>query len=75
MTYIDGFLAPIPAANKAEYTQFARAVAQIFKEHGALGAVDCWGDDVPEGKVTSMHKAVQRKEGEVVLFGWVTWHF
>lgn len=73
MTYVDGFVAPVPAGNRAQFTQFAQQVAKVFQEHGALQVVDCWGDDVPEGKVTSMHTAVQRKDGEAIVFGWVTW--
>jgi uncharacterized protein YbaA (DUF1428 family) len=45
----------------------------VFKEFGALGVVDCWGDDVPEGKVTSFPLAVQRKDDETVVFSWITW--
>jgi uncharacterized protein YbaA (DUF1428 family) len=73
MTYVDGFLAAVPAHKKAEFIEFNRRMGAIFKEHGALTVVDCWGDDVPEGKVTSMPMAVKRQEGEVVCFSWLTW--
>jgi len=73
MTYVDGFLAAVPANKKAEYIQFAKTAGKVFKEHGALSVVDCWGDDVPEGKVTSMPMAVKRQADEIVVFGWVTW--
>ena len=45
----------------------------VFKECGALTVVECWGDDVPEGKLTSFPLAVQRKDGETVVFSWITW--
>lgn len=73
MSYVDGFLAAVPAKNRADYIRFAQEAGKIFKEHGALSVVDCWGDDVPEGKVTSMSMAVKREDDEVVAFGWVTW--
>ncbi len=73
MTYVDGFIAAVPAKNKADYITFNKLVGQLFKEHGALTVVDCWGDDVPEGKVTSMPMAVKRQEDEVVVFSWITW--
>lgn len=73
MTYVDGFMAPVSAGKREEFTRFAKEVAKIFKEHGALQVVDCWSNDVPEGKLTSMHMAVQRKDGEAITFGWVTW--
>jgi uncharacterized protein YbaA (DUF1428 family) len=47
--------------------------ASVFKELGALKVVDCWGDDVPEGKLTSLPMAVKRKNDETVVFGWITW--
>ena len=73
MNYIDGFVAAVPTANKAAYLDHARLAATVFKEHGALGSVECWGNDVPEGKLTSFPMAVQRKADETVVFAWITW--
>jgi len=66
-------MAAVPANKKAEYIEFAKRMGKIFKEHGALTVVDCWGDEVPQGKVTSMPMAVKCQEGEVVCFSWITW--
>ena len=73
MNYIDGFVAAVPAANKEVYLAHAKQVGALFKEFGVLRMVECWGDDVPEGKVTDFRRAVQAKEDEVVLFSWVEW--
>ncbi len=73
MSYIDGFLAAVPTDKKDEYVAFARIANGIFRELGALELVECWGDDVPEGKVNSMHTAVLREEGETVVFSWIVW--
>lgn len=73
MTYIDGFVAAVPVANRELYMQHAEEAGAIFKEHGALRLVECWGDDVPEGQVTSFPMAVQLKEGEAVVFSWIAW--
>ena len=73
MNYIDGFVAAVPTANRAAYRKHAEAAAAVFKEHGALKVVECWGDDVPEGKVTSFPMAVQRKPDETVVFSWIVW--
>ena len=43
------------------------------KPYGALRSVECWGDDVPEGKLTSFLMAVQCKQDETVVFAWITW--
>lgn len=73
MTYVDGFLCAVPTANKEAYRKDAEEAAMVFKEHGALSLVECWGDDVPEGKVNSMHTAVMRKPDETVVFSWIIW--
>jgi uncharacterized protein YbaA (DUF1428 family) len=73
MTYVDGFVAAVPTANREIYKKHAEAAAVVFKEHGALKLVECWGDDVPEGKVTSFPMAVKRKDDETVVFSWIVW--
>jgi len=73
MDYVDGFVVAVPTANKETYRQHAEKAALVFKEFGALKVIETWGDDVPEGKVTSFPMAVQRKPDETVVFSWVTW--
>ena len=73
MNYVDGFVAAVPAANREAYRQHAEKAAVVFKEYGALNVVECWGDDVPEGKLTSFSMAVKREENEAVVFSWITW--
>ena len=73
MSYVDGFVAAVPTANRNAYLKHAEAAAAVFKEHGALTFVECWGDDVPEGKLTSFPMAVKRQPDETVVFSWVTW--
>jgi uncharacterized protein YbaA (DUF1428 family) len=73
MNYIDGFVIAVPTANRDTYRRHAEAAAEVFKKNGALQVVECWGDDVPEGKLTSFPMAVQRKPDETVVFSWITW--
>jgi uncharacterized protein YbaA (DUF1428 family) len=73
MAYVDGFVAAVPVKNREEYRTHAARAAAVFKEHGALAVVECWGDDVPEGKLTSFPMAVKREENETVVFSWITW--
>ena len=73
MTYVDGFVAAVRSDKKDEYIEFSKKMGPIMKEFGALSSVDCWGDDVPEGKLTSFPMAVKLEEGEVVCFSWMTW--
>ena len=73
MSYVDGFLAAVPNENKQAFLDHARQAADFFKELGALHVVECWGEDVPEGTVTSFPMAVQCKEDETVVFSWIVW--
>ena len=73
MSYVDGFVAAVPTVKREAFKQHAESMASIFKEHGALSVVECWGDDVPEGKVTSFPMAVKCKEDETVVFSWIVW--
>ena len=69
MTYVEGFVAAVPTANKEEYRQHAADAAPLFKEFGVIRHVEAWGDDVPKGKLTDFHGAVQAKDDETVVFG------
>lgn len=71
--YVDGFVLAVPTANQEAFRRHAREAAAVFKEFGALSIVECWGDDVPEWTINSMHTAVLRKDDESVVFSWITW--
>jgi uncharacterized protein YbaA (DUF1428 family) len=73
MSYVDGFLVAVSDAKKDTYVAHAREMWAVFKEYGALHTFECWGDDVPEGKLTDFHRAVKRENGETVVFSWIIW--
>lgn len=73
MNYVDGFVIAVPAVNKQKYIDHAKKAAPLFKEFGATRIVECWGDDVPDGKDTDFRGAVKANEDEVVLFSWLEW--
>lgn len=68
MNYVDGFVVAVPTANRKEYEQHARDAAAVFRDHGALRVTERWGDDVPDGKVTSFPMAVKCGSNEAVVF-------
>lgn len=73
MSYIDGFVIPAPTDNRAQFIDHAKRMDTIFLELGATRVVEGWGSDVPDGKVTDFHRAVQATDAETVVFSWVEW--
>jgi uncharacterized protein YbaA (DUF1428 family) len=73
MNYVDGFVVPVPTAKLPDYRKIARRAGKIWREHGALEYIECVGDDVPPGKVTSFPQAVKLKAGETVVFSWIVY--
>jgi len=73
MSYVDGFVLPLPKANVAAYRRMARIAGKVWREHGALQYVECIGDDVAAGKLTSFPQAVKLKADETVVFSWVVY--
>lgn len=73
MSYVDGFVLAVPTKNLAAYRAVARKAGRIWIGHGALSYVECAGDDVPVGKITSFPQAVKLKKGETVVFSWIVY--
>lgn len=73
MGYADGYVVPVPDANKDAYRALAEKASQVFRDHGATRVVEAWGDDVPDGKVTDFARAAHKQDGETVVFSWVEW--
>jgi uncharacterized protein YbaA (DUF1428 family) len=73
MSYVDGFVLAVPKANVEAYKAMAELAGSIWMEFGALSYVECLGDDVPYGEVTSFPRAVQAKDDEIVVFSWITY--
>lgn len=71
--YIDGTVIAVPTAKKDAYREHAQQAAAVFRKHGATGLVECWGDDVPKGKLTDFHRAVLATDNETIVFSWITW--
>ena len=73
MSYVDGFVIPVPKENLAAYRKMARLGAKVWMEHGALEYHECVADDVKPGKLTSFPQSVKLEEGETVIFAWITY--
>lgn len=73
MSYIDGFVMAVPAANRQKFIDHAKIADTLFVELGAVRVIECWGDDIPDGVVTDFRKAVEAEGDETVVLSWVEW--
>lgn len=73
MSYVDGFVLPVPTSKMAEYRKMARLAAKVWREHGALEYKECVADDVKAGKYTSFPQSVKLKKGETVVFSFIVY--
>jgi uncharacterized protein YbaA (DUF1428 family) len=73
MSYVDGFVVPVPKRNLAAYRAMARKAGKVWREHGALEYRESVADDVKWGKRTSFPRSVKLKGNEVVWFSWIVY--
>ncbi|HEV2747351.1 MAG TPA: DUF1428 domain-containing protein [Allosphingosinicella sp.] len=73
MAYVDGFVIPVSPGKKEEYRRMAAEAAPMFKEFGAIEIVECFEDDIKDGKVTDFRRAVGAEPGEQIVFSWIVY--
>lgn len=73
MTYVDGFLIPVPTKNIARYRRMARTACKVWMDHGAVEYRECVGDDLQIKGVVPFTKPAQCRKGETVIFAWIVY--
>ncbi len=73
MSYVSGFLLPVPTARKDDYRTMASAAAEMFRDYGATEIMEAWGEDVRTGEITDFRRAVKATAEETVVFSWIVW--
>jgi uncharacterized protein YbaA (DUF1428 family) len=73
MSYVDGFVIPVPKKNLAAYRRMAKTAGKVWREFGALDYKEFVADDVKVGKLTSFPQSVKLKPGETVVFSWIVY--
>jgi uncharacterized protein YbaA (DUF1428 family) len=71
MSYVDGFVIPVPKRKLPAYLAMARKASKVWMDHGAVAFVEAVGDDAPWGKRTSFPRSVKMKKNETVVFSWI----
>jgi len=73
MSYVDGFVVPVPKKKLKAYFNMAKKAGKVWKDHGALDYRESIADDVKKGKWTSFPRSVKLKRGETVVFSWIVY--
>ena len=71
MSYVDGFIVPVPKKQLQAYLKLARKAGKVWQENGALAYTECVAEDTPKGKITSFPRSVKLKPSETVIFSWI----
>lgn len=73
MSYVDGFVVPVPKKNLDAYRAMSAKAGKVWREHGALEYKECVADDVKVGKLTSFPRSVKVKATETVIFAYIVY--
>lgn len=73
MTYVDGFILPLPKGKEDEYKKLAETFADKAQKHGAIGTIEALGDNLEHGKTTDFFMAVKANDDENVVFSFILW--
>ena len=73
MSYVDGFLLPVPRKKLAAYRRMSATAGKVWRDHGALEYRECVGDDLDVKMGLPFPKAMKLKPGEIPVFSWIVY--
>jgi uncharacterized protein YbaA (DUF1428 family) len=74
MSYVDGFVLPVPEGKLDAYLELAKTASVIWKEHGALDYKECVLEDKSDPGFCATFPALAGvKEGETVIFAFIVY--
>lgn len=73
MSYVDGFVLPVPKKNLKAYIRIATKAGQIWRKHGALDYKECVGDDLKVKMGVPFPLQMKLKPGETVVFSYIVY--
>ena len=73
MSYVDGFVIPLPKNKLTAYKKMAKLGAKVWREHGALDYYECVGDDLDIKGILPFGKLAKLKADETVIFSWIVY--
>lgn len=73
MSYVDGYVIPLPKRHVRAYAKMAKAASKIWLDHGALEFRECVGDDLSTPYGVGFKKMAKLKPSETLFFSWVVY--
>jgi uncharacterized protein YbaA (DUF1428 family) len=71
MSYVDGFLIPLPKKSVKMYRKMAQLGKKTWMKHGALDYKECLADDLKSPMGVSLSKLLKFKPGETAIFAYI----
>jgi uncharacterized protein YbaA (DUF1428 family) len=71
MTYVDGYVLPVPKKKIEAYRKMAKLAAKVWLDHGALDYKECVADDVNIKGFVQFPGIIEAKKGETVVFAYI----
>ena len=73
MSYVDGYLLPIPKRSVRAYRRMAQIGRKMWTKHGALDYKECVGDDLASKWGMPFTRLLKLKPNETAVFAYIVY--